>query len=184
MWDYLWFRLLCWTRNREDLSFPSGIPNPCVSFQWRPAAKLLHKPGDWMHNLWGSLQRKQLFFVVSLNKLADFRVPSLLPLQHLAVPKEEGVWRRKRKNTKARPWVNKLEKWFGWLIIANNCPFFRDWNLVLLFCFVCIFKLSLIWVLCLLLISRIYFFTFFWALLAMIFLPEDLLFVVKLWFNF
>lgn len=84
----------------EDSSFPSGIPKLCVSFQQGPAANFLNKPGKWDASSLRLTTKKTNFFVVFLNKLADRRVSSLLPSQHLALSKEKAVWRRKKKKKK------------------------------------------------------------------------------------
>ena len=81
------------------------------------------------YNLWGSLQRNSFSLLSFLNKLADIRVLSLLPLQHLAASEDKGIYRRKRKNSRLiHGWINLRN---GFAVILLQTIFFSSWRGIL-----------------------------------------------------
>lgn len=81
------------------------------------------------YNLWGSLQRNSFSLLSFLNKLADIRVLSLLPLQHLAASEDKGIYRRKRKNSRLmHGWINLRN---GFAVLLLQTIFFSSWHGIL-----------------------------------------------------
>lgn len=102
---------LYWSRNQEDLSFPSGSPNPCVSFQWKPAAKFLGKPEEWeciiFEDLYKGSHFSLLFF--SINWLT---LESRLCFHY-------NTWQSlKRKESEERERTQRLSH--GWIHLRNG----------------------------------------------------------------
>lgn len=93
----------------------------------QPSSSINRRNG-W-YNLWGSLQRNSFSLLSFLNKLADIRVLSLLPLQHLAASEDKGIYRRKRKNSRLiHGWINLRN---GFAVILLQTILFSSWRGIL-----------------------------------------------------